>query len=141
MTTKVAILTATTGAAVATDGTLDFPYAGANITVTQATKIAGSEVLSVSALQQTVDQAADTFTVAYDSDSATITYKGEPLLKQYLADLICFDQIIVELKTVDRLSRVDIAQILNYLKATGLKVGVLINFRSHGKLEWKRLVM
>ena len=77
MTTKVAILTATTGAAVATDGTLDFPYAGANITVTEATKIAGSEVLSVSALQQIVDQAADTFTVAYDSDSATITYKGD----------------------------------------------------------------
>ena len=77
MTTKVAILTATTGAAVATDGTLDFPYAGANITVTEATKIAGSEVLSVPALQQTVDQAADTFTVAYDSDSATITYKGD----------------------------------------------------------------
>ncbi len=77
MTTKVAILTATTGAAVDTDGTLDFPYSGANITVTQATKIAGSEVIAVEAHQSVLAQAADTFTVAYDSDSATITWKGD----------------------------------------------------------------
>lgn len=74
----------------------------------------------------------------YSQRPLTISYKGEPLLKQYIADLLCFDQIIVELKTVDRLSAVDAAQVLNYLKATRLKVGVLINFRSPGRLEWKR---
>lgn len=71
----------------------------------------------------------------------TILYKGEPLMKQYIADLVCFDKIIVELKTVDALTDIDTAQILNYLKATGLRVGVLINFRSSGRLEWKRFVM
>lgn len=73
--------------------------------------------------------------------SLRVVYKGEPLAKQYVADLICFDQVIVELKTVDRLSRTDAAQLLNYLKATGLRVGLLINFRSPNRLEWKRFVM
>jgi GxxExxY protein len=71
----------------------------------------------------------------------TIAYKGEPLTKLYVADLVCFDQIIVELKAVDRLSGVDAAQLLNYLKATRLRVGILINFRSPSRLEWKRLVL
>jgi GxxExxY protein len=71
----------------------------------------------------------------------TIVYKGEPLARQYVADLICVGQIVVELKAVDRLSRTDAAQLLNYLKATGLKVGLLINFRSNARLEWKRFVM
>jgi GxxExxY protein len=49
-------------------------------------------------------------------------------------------EIIVELKALDRLTGREEAQLLNYLKATGMKVGVLINFGSHPKLEWKRLV-
>ena len=69
-----------------------------------------------------------------------ISYKGKMLNKEYCADLICFGQVIVELKALDRLSGNEEAQILNYLKATGLKVGVLINFGSHGKMEWKRFV-
>jgi GxxExxY protein len=48
--------------------------------------------------------------------------------------------VIVELKALDRLSGREQAQILNYLKATGLRVGVLINFGSSGRLEWKRYV-
>ncbi len=70
----------------------------------------------------------------------TIAYKGRPLKKEYEADLVCYGQIIVELKALDRLSGKEEAQILNYLKATGLRVGLLINFGSHGKLEWKRFV-
>lgn len=69
-----------------------------------------------------------------------VRYKDQILNKKYVADLICFDLIIVELKTLNRLSGNEQAQILNYLKATGFKVGVLINFGSHGKLEWKRFV-
>ena len=69
-----------------------------------------------------------------------VRYKGQILNKQYVADLVCFDLIIVELKALNRLSGNEQAQILNYLKATGFKVGVLINFGSHGKLEWKRFV-
>lgn len=69
-----------------------------------------------------------------------IKYKGRALQKQYEADLVCYGQIIVELKALDRLSGREQAQILNYLKATGLRVGLLINFGSHARLEWKRFV-
>jgi GxxExxY protein len=69
-----------------------------------------------------------------------ISYKGKMLNKEYIADLVCYGQIIVELKALSRLSGNEEAQVLNYLKATGFKVGLLINFGSHGKLDWKRLV-
>jgi GxxExxY protein len=69
-----------------------------------------------------------------------IVYKGRALSKEYEADQLCFDQIIVELKALDRLTSREDAQVLNYLKATGLRVGLLINFGSVGKLEWKRFV-
>ena len=67
-------------------------------------------------------------------------YKGQPLEKQYFADLLCFRQVLVELKALNRLSGDEQAQILNYLKATGIRVGLLINLGSPGKLEWKRFV-
>src|SRR5262245_46744618 len=70
----------------------------------------------------------------------TIQYKGRKLEKEYVADLVCFGQIIVELKAIQRLSDNEVAQLLNYLKATGCRVGLLINFGSTGKLEWKRFV-
>src|SRR5436305_14783662 len=69
-----------------------------------------------------------------------IFYKGYQLEKLYVADLICYGQIVVELKALDRLSGKEEAQILNYLKATGMRVGLLINFGSSGRLEWKRFV-
>ncbi len=70
-----------------------------------------------------------------------IHYKDRLLAKDYIADLVCFDQIIVELKALDRLSGREEAQVLNYLKATGLHVGLLINFGSASRLEWKRYVL
>lgn len=69
-----------------------------------------------------------------------IYYKGQRLNKEYIADLACFDQIIVELKAIDQLSGKEEAQLLNYLKATGIRIGLLINFGSIGKLEWKRFI-
>ena len=69
-----------------------------------------------------------------------VNYKGQTLSKEYIADYIGYDQIIVEFKCADRLTSNDEAQILNYLKATGMKVGLLINFGSKGKLEWKRFI-
>jgi len=74
-------------------------------------------------------------------DEITIYYKEQPLTKYYVPDVICFDQIVIELKVVDRLTGIEEAQILNYLKATKLRVGLLINFGSRGTLEWKRYVM
>jgi GxxExxY protein len=69
-----------------------------------------------------------------------ILYKGQRLEKEYVADLICYDQIIVELKALDQLSGREEAQLLNYLKPTRLRLGLLINFGSSSKLEWKRFV-
>ena len=58
----------------------------------------------------------------------TITYKGQPLDRSYKADLVCYGNIVVELKSVEVLKAEHTAQLLNYLKATGLPMGVLINF-------------
>ena len=69
-----------------------------------------------------------------------IAYKGQCLSQRYYADLVCFEQILVEMKALKQLSGKEEAQILNYLRATGAKVGLLINFGSHGKLEHKRFV-
>ena len=69
-----------------------------------------------------------------------IFYKGRPLKKDYIADLIVIGQIVIELKAEERLLPRDEAQLINYLKATRLRVGLLVNFGAHPKLEWKRLV-
>jgi GxxExxY protein len=69
-----------------------------------------------------------------------IHYRGQPLSKLYVCDLLCFDKVLVELKAMDRLTGREEAQLINYLKAAGLPVGLLINFGAHGKLEWRRLV-
>ena len=70
-----------------------------------------------------------------------IQYKGLPLDREYIADFVCFDKIIVEIKSVDRLVKANTSQVLNYLSATKMKVGLLINFGSVGTLEKKRLVL
>ena len=69
-----------------------------------------------------------------------IRYKPWILDKYYVADLICYGQVLVELKATDKLTSKDQSQLINYLAATGLRVGLLINFGSEGTLEWKRLV-
>ena len=69
-----------------------------------------------------------------------ITYKQQMLSKEYLADLVCFDSLVIELKAMARIGGNEEAQIINYLKATGIKVGLLINFGSAGRLEWKKIV-
>ena len=70
-----------------------------------------------------------------------IKYKGRLLKKLYIADLVCYDKIIVEIKAMDKLTMREDGQLLNYLQATGMKVGVLINFGHYPSLEWKRLVL
>ena len=66
-----------------------------------------------------------------------IIYKGTVLSCHYRADLICYDNILVELKALTRLSGSEDGQILNYLRASGLEKGLLINFGT-AKLEYKR---
>ena len=69
-----------------------------------------------------------------------INYKGQILRKEYEADMVTHGQLLVELKALNHLSSQEDAQLLNYLKATGYRVGMLINFGHPSKLEWKRLV-
>lgn len=69
-----------------------------------------------------------------------IRYKDRTLNKEYFPDLLCFNSIIVELKALNKLGGNEDAQLINYLKATGLRAGLLINFGSVGKLEWKKVV-
>jgi len=68
-----------------------------------------------------------------------ISYKGKLLDKTYQPDFICYKEVIVEIKAISLLSGVEEAQLINYLKATGLKVGLLLNFGSKS-LEYKRFV-
>lgn len=70
-----------------------------------------------------------------------IEYKGTTIEKEYVADFVCFGQIIVEIKALNQLSTVDWSQVLNYLKVSRMRVGLLFNFGSVGRLEWKKLVI
>ena len=68
-----------------------------------------------------------------------IIYKGQSLEKKYQPDFVCYEKIILEIKALSSLTGLEEAQLINYLKATGLKIGLLINFGARS-LEHKRLV-
>jgi GxxExxY protein len=67
----------------------------------------------------------------------TVLYKGQKLNTSYRSDFICYDSIIVELKALSKLGKVDEAQIINYLKATDFAVGLLLNLGA-ASLEYRR---
>src|ERR1051326_700410 len=69
-----------------------------------------------------------------------IKYKERVLKKTFCADLICYGAVLVELKAIDQITRREESQVLNYLKATGLRLGLIINFGDPGRLDWKRIV-
>ncbi|MGH9905611.1 MAG: GxxExxY protein [Pyrinomonadaceae bacterium] len=69
-----------------------------------------------------------------------VNYKGHELGAYYKPDFICFDEVVVELKALGRLSSVEDSQIINYLKVTGLHTGLLLNFGSRS-LEQRRFVL
>jgi len=68
-----------------------------------------------------------------------VIYKGVKV-GDYIPDLIAFNKIVVDAKTIERITDVERGQILNYLKITQLRVGLILNFK-HPKLEWERLVL
>jgi len=69
-----------------------------------------------------------------------LNYKGKILRQIYKPDFVCFDKIILEIKAVSNLCDEHRAQVHNYLKATDLKLGLLVNFGHYPKLEWERIV-
>ena len=69
-----------------------------------------------------------------------VYYKKYLLDKKYVADFYCFEEVILELKAIDALNPVHIAQVLNYLKATGKKIGLLVNFGAT-TLQYKRVIL
>jgi len=69
-----------------------------------------------------------------------LEYKGRPLKQRYKPDFVCFDKIIVEIKAAKALTDNHRAQVHNYLKATGYRLGLLVNFGTHPDLEWERVV-
>ena len=80
--------------------------------------------------------------IPFDPQKALrLTYKGEVLNLTYKPDFICYDNIIVELKAVKAIEDVHRAQLFNYLKATGLRLGLLVNFGHYPKATVERIVM
>lgn len=69
-----------------------------------------------------------------------LRYKANPLKSVYIPDFVCFGQIIVEIKALSELTNEHRAQIHNYLKATGFKLGLLVNFGAPGKVQYERIV-
>lgn len=70
-----------------------------------------------------------------------LSYKGQRLKQKFIPDLLLFDTIVVELKAVKELNDQHRAQVFNYLKATGFRLGLLINFGHFPKIQYERIVL
>jgi len=70
-----------------------------------------------------------------------LTYKGTTLVQRYKPDFICYDKIIAELKAVTALMPEHKAQLFNYLKASSLRLGLLVNFGHHPKAQIERIIL
>ena len=78
--------------------------------------------------------------IPYEREKAfQVVYKGSVLEQEYIADFVCYDKIIVELKSVEKISDVHRAQVINYLNITGCAIGLLQNFNVYRMLPAERL--
>jgi GxxExxY protein len=75
-----------------------------------------------------------------EQQGINITYKGHPLRHKYIPDFIAYGKIIIEIKAIRKLGPIEETQILNYLTATNLRLGLLISFGHPTDLKWKREV-
>jgi len=74
-------------------------------------------------------------------NEVAVSYKGQPLKQTYRTDFVCYGKVIVEIKAVSALTDEHRAQLMNYLRATGIKVGLLINFSHYPGVEHERFVV
>ena len=72
-------------------------------------------------------------------EALTLHYKSKPLKTRFIPDFVCFGQVVVELKAVKDIAPEHKAQVINYLKATGMKLGLLVNFGAYPKATITRL--
>jgi GxxExxY protein len=80
--------------------------------------------------------------VAFEAGRAlTLTYRGQPLRQKYVTDFVCYDRIVIELKATRTVAPEHRAQTINYLRATGMKLGLLINFGSSPRVEIERFAL
>lgn len=90
--------------------------------------------------QEALEQEFKLQNIPYEREKQiSISYKNKLLNKHYYADFICYDQIILELKALSSLTSDHEAQIINYLKATSYKIGLLVNFGARS-LQYKRKI-
>ena len=75
-----------------------------------------------------------------DSQVPIKVYYKDEVVGEYTADILVEEKVILEFKTVERLDKIHEAQLLNYLRATGIQIGILVNFK-HAKAEIKRMVL
>ncbi len=71
----------------------------------------------------------------------TLSYKGRHLKQKYVPDFVLFDKIVLEIKAIKELANEHRAQVHNYLKATGFRLGLLVNFGHLPKVEYERIVL
>lgn len=90
------------------------------------------------ALEKELSRSGIPFT---DQEELRVSYKGEFLAHSFRADIICYDKIILELKSVSELLPQHEAQLINYLKVSQLQLGFLINFSAHPRVEIRRFVL
>jgi GxxExxY protein len=92
--------------------------------------------------QECLEKELDRRSIPYQRKvELTLTYKGEKLVKSYEADLICYGKIILELKAVKEVGNEHRAQLFNYLKATHLRLGLLVNFGHYPKATVERIIL
>lgn len=70
-----------------------------------------------------------------------LTYRGQSLRQKYVTDFICYDRIVIELKAIRTIAPEHRAQTINYLRGTGMKLGLLMNFGSAPRMEIERFAL
>ena len=92
--------------------------------------------------QEALEIELDARGIPYQSQALIpICYKSRKLEKEYIADFICYQEIIFEIKAVERLTKTFQSHLLNYLHGAKKSVGLLINFGQEDGLEWKRMII